>query len=254
MSKPVRIIGWLTLIVAFACAGRRAPLAETITGTAIYRERMALPPDAVFEASVAELSRTGAPAKPIATTKVKSPRTPIHFVLTYDAKAIRPDRRYVVRGRITMNGQVLFASHPEPPLPTGAGPHHVALLLRRAGPDIRGVPLETTYWKLRTLRRVTITPVEPAREAWLTLDPAHHRASGFAGCNQLTGDYALEGDRLTFSHMATTLRMCLHGMEQEEAFLKALPAVAGWRVSGTRLALLDKDDVAIATFEAGAKP
>ena len=95
---------------------------------------------------------------------------------------------------------------------------------------------------------------EPTREAWLTLDPAHRRASGFAGCNQLTGDYTVAGDRLTFSHMATTLKMCLHGMEQEQAFLKALPAVVGWRVSGTRLVLLDKDDLGIATFEARARP
>jgi len=88
----------------------------------------------------------------------------------------------------------------------------------------------------------------------LTLDPAHHHASGFAGCNQLTGDYTLEGERLMFSHMATTLRMCLHGMEQEEAFLKALRAVARWRVNGARLVLLDEDYRAIATFEAGATP
>ena len=103
------------------------------------------------------------------------------------------------------------------PLPTGAGPHHVALLLRRAGGDTRSALLETTYWKLRTLHGGgTVTPVEPTREAWLTLDPAHHRASGFASCNQftkLTGDYTLEGERLMFSHIATTPRLCLHAME-----------------------------------------
>lgn len=254
MSKPMRTIGWLALIVALVSVGCRASVADSITGTAIYRERMALPLDAIFEASIEEVSRADAPANVIATTTVKSPRTPIDFVLTYDGKAIRPDGRYVVRGRITVNGQVWFASDSDTPLPTGDGARHVQLLLRRAAGEVGGVSLETTHWNLRTLHGVAVTPAEPTQEAWLTLDPADHRASGFAGCNQLTGDYTLEADRLTFRRMATTLRMCLHGMDQEEAFLKALPAVARWRVSGTQLALLDKDGVAIATFEAGAQP
>ena len=163
MSKLVRIIGWLSLIAAFACAVCRAPLCETITGTAIYRERMALPPDAIFEASIAEVSRTDASANLIATTELKSPRTPIHFVLTYDRKAIRPDGRYVVHGRITVRRQVWFASDPDVRLPTGPGPHHVALLLRRAGGPARGVSLETTYWKLRTFHGITVKPVGPTR-------------------------------------------------------------------------------------------
>jgi heat shock protein HslJ len=99
-----------------------------------------------------------------------------------------------------------------------------------------------------------VTPVEPTREAWLMLDPAGHRASGFAGCNRLTGDYTVKGDRFSFSHMATTLQMCLQGMEQEQAFLNVLPAVARWRVTGTQLALLDEDRDVIARFEAGTGP
>jgi putative lipoprotein len=254
MSKPVRTIGWLALILALACVGCGASAAGSIIGTAFYRERMALPPGAIFEASIDEVSHADASSNAIATTEITSPRTPINFELTYDDKAVRSDGHYVVRGRITVDGRVWFSGNSDVPLPTGGGAYHVALLLRRAGGDAGGTPLETTRWKLRTLRGLAVTPVEPTREAWLTLDPADHRASGFAGCNQLTGDYTLEGDRLTFSRMVTTLRMCLHGMAEEEAFLKALPAVARWRISGTQLALLDKDGAEIATFEAGAKP
>ncbi len=254
MSKVPRTSGWFALIVALGCAGCAASIAASLTGTATYRERMALPPAAVFEASIEEASRANAPANVIATTEVKSPRTPIGFVLTYDDKAIRPDRHYVVRGRITLDGQVLFANDSDVPLPTGGGVQNVALLLRRAAGDTAGMSVEGTHWKLRTLHGVVVTPAEPTQQAWLMLDPAGHRASGFAGCNLLTGDYTLEDDRLTFSHMATTLRMCLQGMDQEQAFLKALPVVARWRVSGTRLALLDKDGGVIATFEAETEP
>lgn len=254
MSKLIRTSCWLALIVAFTCAGCAASAAGILSGTASYRERMALPPGAVFKASLAEVSRPNAPANVIATTEVKSPRTPINFVLAYDDQAISPDGRYVVRGRITLNGQVLFATDSDVPLQAVGGVHNVRLLLRRTGGDTPGMSVENTYWKLRTLHGVVVTPVEPTRQAWLMLDPAGHRASGFAGCNHLTGDYTLEGDRLSFSHMATTLQMCLQGMEQEQAFLDALSAVARWRASRKRLALLDQDGSAIATFDAGTGP
>ena len=60
MLRPIRLIGWITLVVTLASAGCRAAMTETITGTAIYRERMALPTDAIFEASIEEMSRTDA--------------------------------------------------------------------------------------------------------------------------------------------------------------------------------------------------
>jgi putative lipoprotein len=254
MSKFIRTSGWLALILALACAGSPASVAGSLTGTAIYRERMALPPGTVFKASIEEVSRAGAPATVIATTEVRSPRTPIKFVLTYDDAAMRPDGQYVVRGRITLNGEVLFEADSDVPLPTASGVHNVALLLRRAVGNTVGMSVEDTRWKLRTLHGAVVTPVDPTRKAWLMLDPAGHRVSGFAGCNHLTGDYTLEGDRLTFSHMATTLQMCLQGMDQEQAFLNALPAVARWQITRTGLALLDRDGVVIATFEAEIGP
>jgi putative lipoprotein len=254
MSKFILTSRWLALIVALACAGCAASAAGSLSGTAIYRERMALPPGAVFEAILEEVPRANAPVNVVATTEVKSSRTPISFVLAYDDQAIRPDGRYIVRGRIALNGQVLFATDSDVPLQAVGGVHHVELLLRRADADTAGISVENTHWKLRTLHGVVVTPVEPTREAWLMLDPAGHRASGFAGCNRFTGDYTLEGDRLSFSHMATTLQMCLQGMEQEQALLNALPAVARWRVTGTQLALLDHDGGVTATFDAGTGP
>ena len=45
--------------------------AQTIEGTATYRERMALPKGAVFEATLEDVSRADAPAVVVATSTEK---------------------------------------------------------------------------------------------------------------------------------------------------------------------------------------
>ncbi|HEY7473655.1 MAG TPA: YbaY family lipoprotein, partial [Vicinamibacterales bacterium] len=53
-----------------------AAVAQTIKGTATYRERMALPPGAVFEAALEDVSRADAKAETVAQTRVPSPGNP----------------------------------------------------------------------------------------------------------------------------------------------------------------------------------
>ena len=49
------------ITVMFALLAEQA-FAQVIEGTATYRERMALPPGAVFEATLEDVSRADAPA------------------------------------------------------------------------------------------------------------------------------------------------------------------------------------------------
>jgi uncharacterized lipoprotein YbaY len=85
--------------------------AQSIQGTATYRERMALPPAAVFEAALEDVSRADAPAETIALTRVASPgNPPIAFTITYDPASILPDHRYVVRARILLDDKLIFTT------------------------------------------------------------------------------------------------------------------------------------------------
>jgi len=64
--------------------------------------------------------------------------------------------------------------------------------------------------------------------------------SGSTGCNRFSGRYALDGDALALSALATTLLACAPPLDAvERAFVAALERVAGWRVAGGELALLD---------------
>jgi len=111
-------------------------------------------------------------------------------------------------------------------------------------------PLEGTYWRLTVLRG---NPVETARnqqEAFFILRAEQKRLTGSGGCNRLIGGYTVEGDRLSFTGVASTRMACVQAMDQERAFLEALSTVARWRVDGERLGLLDGQGATVLQFEA----
>lgn len=76
------------------------------------------------------------------------------------------------------------------------------------------------------------------------------RVSGSSGCNRLNGSYELDGNALSFGHMASTMMACTDGMELEKQFLDALAAVKSWRVAEQHLELLDTGGAVLARLQA----
>jgi len=113
-------------------------------------------------------------------------------------------------------------------------------------------PLQETYWKLTRLGDAAVTTSEQQREAHFVLHRDNARVSGSGGCNRLLGGYTLDGDRLSFGNLGSTMMACVDGMEQEQRFLATLKLVARWQVSGQQLTLLDAAGKPLARFEAVA--
>jgi heat shock protein HslJ len=82
------------------------------------------------------------------------------------------------------------------------------------------------------------------------------KVAGSAGCNQYTARYEADGSKLRISAPAATRRLCPEAglMEQEQAFLKALEAVATTRMEGNRVELRDAQGAmqVVATKSSGA--
>ena len=57
---------------------------------------------------------------------------PIAFEIPYDASRIDPDRRYAVRARILVGGELLFTTDQHYPVLTAGSGNEVTLTLRRA--------------------------------------------------------------------------------------------------------------------------
>ena len=232
-----------------------------IRGTATFRERMVLPPNAVFEAQLEDVSRMDAPAEVIARTALKSPgNPPFTFEIPYDQARIQSSHSYSVRARILAGGKVLFTTDTSYPVLTRAQTDTVSLLLRRAASSPPKPPqassdgrlLEKTYWKATLLGSTAVAAKDAQPEAHLLLGPGG-RFAGSDGCNNLTGSYVLKGETITFSKIAGTMMACPDAAGTERAFKQALPNTRRWKITGDGLELYNADGTRLARFEARDK-
>ncbi len=79
-----------------------------ITGTVTYLQRVALPPNAVVEVQLADVSKQDVAAMVIAsqTIETKGAQVPIPFELSYDPAQIEEGMSYAVSARITIDGKL----------------------------------------------------------------------------------------------------------------------------------------------------
>lgn len=75
--------------------------------------------------------------------------------------------------------------------------------------------------------------------------------SGLAGCNQYTAGYTTDGETITVEPPASTRMFCTEPegiMDQEAAYLAALPTAATYRIDGNKLELRTADGALVATY------
>jgi uncharacterized lipoprotein YbaY/heat shock protein HslJ/uncharacterized lipoprotein NlpE involved in copper resistance len=114
-----------------------------VTGTVAYRERMALPPDAVVEIAIEDVSRADAPAEYLGQTRIEKPgQPPIAFSVPYDPRTIDARHRYVVRAKILVGGELWFTSESPPAVLTQGSGNRVDVMVQRvaSGDGRKGAP------------------------------------------------------------------------------------------------------------------
>jgi putative lipoprotein len=259
-----RTIAALALsVIAFSATAVRA---QTIQRTASYRERMALPPGVVLEATLDDVSRADAPATTIASTRVTSPgNPPITFTIGYDPAAIVQTRRYIVRVRIVVDGKLLFTSETATPVITQGNPTTVSLMLRRVGagqaagatapPAQSAAPLSLAgiYWRATELAGKATPGKGGKQEAHLQFQ-AGGRVTGADGCNRINGTYEVKGTAITFGAFAATQMACPGTEEVQAAFREMLKRTSRYAITGSRLELFDEAGTRVASFDAITQP
>lgn len=85
---------------------------QSITGTVAYRERIALPDNALVTVYLQDVSLADAPAIVIAKQNfiTNGSQIPLEFNLSYDRSKIDPSHRYSVSARIELDGTLRFIS------------------------------------------------------------------------------------------------------------------------------------------------
>lgn len=123
-------MGIFSLWIPLLCGQNFGEAAE-LTGTATYRERIALPPGAVFEATLQDVSKADAAATVIGSVKLDRPaQPPFRFAIPYDATRIDQSRNYAVRASITQGGRLMFTSDQAYPVLTRGHASEVKMMLR----------------------------------------------------------------------------------------------------------------------------
>jgi putative lipoprotein len=131
----------VVLAVLAGCAGEDedssagAAAAAAVTGTVAYRERIALPPDAVITVQLADVSRADAPATVLGEQVIKADgrQVPFAFAITCDPAKIEAGHTYAVQARIEVDGALRFISDRRYPALTRGAPSHVDMVLKAVG-------------------------------------------------------------------------------------------------------------------------
>lgn len=260
MAKQLRFVASalavLFLVSRPVCA-QGGPLTSVVTGSVSYREHIALQPEAVVEVSLLDVSRTDAPGKVIAQEKIPSAghQVPIPFMLEYRNAEIQPAHTYQLKARITLNGELLFAStRAYPAFNTPGSPANIEVMLdpvqARPSPHPAHVLLEDTYWRLVELDGQPLVRQPNSQEAYILLHAAGGTFAGSTGCNRLMGSYIKNGDALRFKGVSSTMVACPGPvMKQEQNMNRALGSTVRFHIAGSALELFDNHQI-VAKFEA----
>lgn len=109
-------------------------MTASVTGNVTYKQRKALPPEALIKVQLLEFTAPEAPARVLSQQiiEAKGRQVPFAYKVAYDPKAIIASNRYQVSAVITVNDQVWFASDTAIRAITGGNPKRRDILVKPA--------------------------------------------------------------------------------------------------------------------------
>lgn len=252
----------LSLACALSSPALASPNDASVTGTAMYRERVALTPGAVFEATLEDVQHGGGHGKVIARVRRSNPgQVPIPFEIEYNRRRIDPAHDYVVHASITERGRLRFETTSDYPVLTHHHGSRVRIMMHAVGgvgererrtqerrSSGRTSGLTSNRWGLVSLGGRAVTVPAREREPWIELDGRAMKVTGSGGCNRISGGYESAGSSLRFGRMVSTQMAC-PSMDIERAFLRALERTRQYRIRGRMLDLMDDRGEILARLE-----
>lgn len=239
--KPgLRLRGFILAGIAAGCAPMppRASEGSILTGTVSYRERVALPTDAIVTVKLSDVSRQDVAAPVVADTTIltQGRQVPFRFELRYDPMKLLPNRTYAISASIRSGDGLLFTTDAAHRITTQGNTDTVDLLLVRAGQPMP-VGLWGTSWRLEDLGGIGVLDRVQA-----TLEfPQPGRASGSGSCNRFSGTVNVRRDSITFGALGSTRMSCAEAVGRQEArYLEGLRNAERVVVEGTALSIYVK--------------
>jgi putative lipoprotein len=237
-ARVAAVVGALLPLIVADCGPYHGtpPSRAAVTGSVTYRERSALPPDAVVRVQLSDVSRQDAAAIPVAqvTLTPAGRQVPLPFELRYDPKAIDSTHAYAVRATIKSGGRLIFTTTTASTVITRGRPTHADLVLSGV-PDRTSAPsagLVGTRWLLEDLGGAGVID-----EASATLEfPEPGEVEGSGSCNRFFGTVSIDGNAISIGPLGTTRMACAEAVAmQEVSYIRALQSADRFVLQRTAL-------------------
>lgn len=215
-------------------------MAGTIEGVATYRERIALPPEAVLQVKLVDISRADAAAVELSGKRYALTGVPANFTLEYDDALIQPGMSYAVEASILLDDRLLFTNDTVHPVLTRGGTNTVDMVLVKVSGEAGATgALDNSTWRVSELGG-GLVETDPKPEIAFA-EGGQFGATG--GCNRFVGQAEIGGQAISFpDNMAGTLMACPPEMDKvEQDFLNALEGATGYTLNGNLLVLNGAD-------------
>jgi putative lipoprotein len=221
----------------------------------IYLDRRMLPPGAVLEVTLEDVSKADAPSDLIVSQSMEpASAPPFAMVLDYDATKIADKHRYSLRATIKVQDQLVMTSTTSiDPFAEGATlPIEIKLdrvAHTQTTDTAHNAAFTDTNWTLMQLGGQDVKLGAAEKEVFIQFASEGNTAHGFSGCNTFKGGFEIDQGKLSMGPVAATQMMCMDGMDQEHAFLSAMGQFASYSVQGEALTVKNNQGEVVATFE-----
>ena len=102
-------------------------------------------------------------------------------------------------------------------------------------------------WKITLINSEVITG--EVTNFYLRLNTSTNTFESKAGCNQITGEFKISNQLISFSKIVSTKMYCIDNMKIEEAFLSILSNPSKFKIIDSSKLVLFSDAIIIAQFE-----
>ena len=249
IALGIGVLGGATLFVTASLPTASIAAEKTISGKALYLERIALPPEAHLVVQLSDISLADAPAKMIAETHLDSVQgSPIPFAISFDTSRIEPGHTYALQARISAGDTLWFVSDqrytidPEKP----ALPVDIKMVMvRKSAENVAVIGIEGKDWLAEDILGGGV--IDDAQTTLtVTADGA---ASGSGGCNRYFSKASISGRNISFAEIGSTYMQCPPAlMNQERKFLDVLSKTRSYKMETGKLVLIGENGDELASL------
>lgn len=233
------IFGFTPLMIGMLI-GPTAPKAaeHALRGEVVYRERIALPANAVLSVRLSDVSLADAPAAVVGEQTIDpAGQAPIPFEIRLDPSVIVPNMHYVLQARITVDDKLWFITDSRHEVDPLSGELQTVRVSRVDGSArIDGTGIYDRDWKVELVDGIVVLPTQ--RATFRVERDGRIGGKGF--CNGYFASAEIDDGTISIGQAGATELACAPNlMVADAALFDAFGKAASFRADAESLAIAD---------------